>query len=501
MTNILKDINISIYLTSCRVAHLMNFNFSTAKILVLGDVMLDSYYIGATERISPEAPVPVVKVQTIEQRPGGAANVALNAATLGAQVRLLSIVGDDAASQVLENELRAVGVEVIFLKQANYQTIIKQRVLSQNQQLLRLDFEIPLPLTLSPQAVLEKFQQQLAWADVVILSDYAKGVLRPEAQCFIQAARSKNIPVLVDPKHADFNFYRGATLITPNLKEFKAVAGEFEHENDLIAQGNDLIKQCDLQALLITRSDEGMTLLERGRSESYLPASGREVFDVTGAGDTVIATIAVVLAMKMSLLRAVELGNVAAGVVIGKWGAATLSAQELERALHGDRTLPSGIMDEASLLLCLKEARARGEKIVFTNGCFDVLHAMHVEYLNLARKQGDRLVVAVNDDASIARLKGPGRPVNQLRHRMAVLAGLQAVDCVIPMHDDTPHRLLELIKPDILAKGGDYGLEGVVGAEVVQAFGGAVVVLGGVAEGVKSTAIIERMRKSQEIKN
>lgn len=472
----------------------MNLNFSTANILVLGDVMLDSYYIGATERISPEAPVPIVKVDAIEQRPGGAANVALNAAALGAKVTLLSIVGDDEASRVLEKELRAAGVDVVFFKQPNYQTIIKQRVISQHQQLLRLDFETPLSLS-SSKGLLEKFQQHLAGIDVVILSDYAKGVLRPEAQYFIQAARAKNISVLVDPKHTDFNFYHGATLVTPNLKEFKAVVGELKQENDFIEKGNQLIKMCDLQALLITRSSEGMTLLERDCPEYYLPASGREVFDVTGAGDTVIATIAVALAVKMPLMRAVELGNVAAGVVIGKLGTATLSVQELEHALHGDRELASGVVDENALLLCLKEARARGEKIVFTNGCFDVLHAMHVEYLHLARQQGDRLVVAVNDDISITRLKGPGRPVNKLEHRMAVLAGLQAVDWVIPMVDDTPNRLLELIKPDVLAKGGDYGLEGVVGADIVKAYGGEVVVLGGVAEGVKSTAIIERMKK------
>jgi D-beta-D-heptose 7-phosphate kinase/D-beta-D-heptose 1-phosphate adenosyltransferase len=473
---------------------LLNLNFHAAKVLVLGDVMLDSYYIGITDRISPEAPVPIVKVRSTEQCPGGAANVALNAAALGAGVTLLSIVGDDDACKTIENALHSSNVTTDFIKLPQIKTIVKQRILSQNQQLLRLDFEEPLELS-SQQDLLEKFQQHLSWANVVILSDYAKGVLRPEAQCFIQAARAKNIPVLVDPKHSDLQFYRGATLITPNLKEFKAVVGDIAAEHELVEKGEALVKQCDLNALLITRGGEGMTLLERDCPEYYLPASGREVFDVTGAGDTVIATIAVSLAIDLPLAKAVELGNVAAGVVIGKLGTATLSVQELQHALLGDHVAGSGVVDEEILLRHVKEARARGEKIVFTNGCFDVLHAMHVEYLQLARQHGDRLIVAVNDDASITRLKGPGRPINKAEHRMAVLAGLQAVAWVVEMIDDTPNRLLDLIRPDVLAKGGDYGLEGVVGADIVHAYGGEVVVLGGVADGVKSTAIIERMKK------
>lgn len=472
-------------------------NFDMAKILVLGDVMLDSYYMGSTERISPEAPVPVVNVRAIEHRPGGAANVALNAAALGAQVKLLSVLGDDNACNILEKELHAAGIETAFLKFAGIQTIVKQRILCQNQQLVRLDFEEPLLLTFQ-QDLFTLFQQHLAWANVVVLSDYAKGVLRPDVQMFIQAAKAQGIPVLVDPKHRDLTFYRGATLVTPNLKEFKEVVGDIQSEHELIEKGVALVNQCALDALLVTRGGEGMTLLERDCPEYYLPACGREVFDVTGAGDTVISTIAVALAAKLPLATAVELGNAAAGVVIGKLGAATLSVQELQQAIQGGQALSSGVVDEETLLRNVKEARARGERIVFTNGCFDVLHAMHVEYLQLASQQGDRLIVAVNDDASITRLKGPGRPVNKAEHRMAVLAGLQAVDWVVQMHDDTPNRLLELIRPDVLAKGGDYGLEGVVGAEMVQDYGGKVVVLGGVADGVKSTAIIERIKKLHE---
>lgn len=475
----------------------MNLNFSTAKVLVLGDVMLDTYSFGATERISPEAPVPVVKVQAMEQRPGGAANAALNAAALGAAVRLLSVVGEDEAAHTLESRLTAAGVDTIFLRQADYQTTVKQRILSHQQQMLRLDFEMPLSFS-SPLLLQQAFEKHVAWANVVILSDYAKGVLHPDAQFFIQAARQRNIPVLVDPKQKNFMCYQGATLITPNVKEFTAVVGELHHENDVIEKGQQLLRQCDLSAILLTRGAEGMTLLTRDAPEHYLPASGREVADVTGAGDTVIATLAVALAVHLPLLQAVELANIAAGLVIGKLGTATLSLQEIERGVHGDSLIESGVLNETRLLFVLSQARARGEKIVFTNGCFDVVHAMHVEYLSLARQQGDRLIVAVNDDASITRLKGPGRPVNLLAHRMAVLAGLKAVDWVIPMYDDTPCRLLNLIKPDVLAKGGDYSLDQVVGSEIVHADGGTTVVLGGVADGVKSTAIIQRLQALQE---
>lgn len=474
----------------------MTINFKAARVLVLGDVMLDSYYVGSTQRISPEAPVPVVNIHSIEKRPGGAANVALNIAALGGDVRLISVTGSDENSADLESGLHVAGVTTDFLKLDHFQTIVKQRILSQNQQLLRLDFERPLQLS-SQEPILQKFQHHLDWANMVVLSDYAKGVLRPDVALFIDAARAKNIPVLVDPKCHDLSFYRGATLLTPNFKEFQAAVGDVLNESDLIEKGQQCLLDGDFSAILVTRGAEGMTLLEKDCPEYYLPARGREVFDVTGAGDTVIATIAVALAVNYSLTTAVEFGNAAAGIVIGKVGTATLSAQELQQAIHGDSDHHSGVVDEETLMIRLQEARARGKKIVFTNGCFDVLHAMHVEYLTLARQQGDCLIVAVNDDASITRLKGPGRPVNKAEHRMAVLAGLQAVDWVIPMNDDTPNRLLEALRPDVLAKGGDYRLEGVVGADIVTAYGGKVVVLGGVADGVKSTAIIERLKKLQ----
>lgn len=469
-------------------------NFNTANVLIVGDLMLDRYLFGDTSRVSPEAPVPVVKVNKREDKPGGAGNVAINVVALGAKATLISVVGDDAAGDILEKELQAVGVTTDLVKAADYKTIVKERVLSQNQQLLRLDYEEALDAD-SWQLVFDKFEKALPAAGVVILSDYAKGILGSHSQKFIQAAKEKSIPVFVDPKHDDFSVYQQATLITPNFKEFTAAVGDCDGEQAIVDKGQALVKTYELDSLLVTRGAHGMTLIERNQPEFYLPARGCEVFDVTGAGDTVISTIATAYASGVAMIKAVEMGNAAAGIVIGKLGAATVSVGELHRALTSSHGQVSGVVDDATLSLLVHEAQVQGQRVVFTNGCFDVLHAMHVEYLALAKAQGDYLIVAVNDDASITALKGEGRPVNKLEHRMAVLAGLESVDWVIAFSDDTPCRLLETLKPDVLAKGGDYGLEGVVGADIVAQYGGEVVVLGGVADGVKSTAIIERMRK------
>lgn len=470
------------------------FDFTQANILIVGDIMLDRYYAGDTQRISPEAPVPVVKVREVKEQPGGAGNVALNVRALGAGASLITLVGADHPAEVLESELKAVDVNTHLLKQKQTTTTVKERILSQHQQLLRIDFEQDIPAHPSD-ALLTAFSEHLEHANAVILSDYAKGVLQKHSADFIKLARKAKVPVFVDPKGHDFSFYHGATLLTPNFKEFEAVVGPCETEREVLERGRRLMKQCDIEALLITRGEHGMTLLMRDEPEIYLPARGREVFDVTGAGDTVISVIATAFANGMSLPKAVELGNTAAGIVIGKLGAASVTPHELEQVMAGQSAYRSGVMDEDKCLMAVKEARARGERIVFTNGCFDVLHALHVEYLALSKQLGDRLIVAVNDDASITRLKGPGRPVNAAEHRMSVLAGLASVDWVIPFADDTPNRLLELIQPDVLAKGGDYSIDEVVGADIVQAYGGQVVVLGDTIKGVKSTSIIERIKE------
>lgn len=465
--------------------------FDQAPVLVVGDVMLDRYWHGAASRISPEAPVPVVKVEHREDRPGGAANVALNIAALGAAATLVGVTGADAEADSLARSLASAGVKVHFQRIEGQPTIVKLRVLSRHQQLLRMDFEQP--FSVDAQALASEVESRLEGIKVLVLSDYGKGALRNH-QILIQAARARGIPVLADPKGRDFSIYRGASLITPNLGEFEAIVGNCADEGELVAKGARMMAELDLGGLLVTRGEHGMTLLRPGQPALHLPARAREVFDVTGAGDTVISTLAAALAAGEELPQAVALANLAAGIVVGKLGTAAISAPELRRAVQREEGSERGVLGLEQLLLAVDDARAHGEKIVFTNGCFDILHAGHVTYLEQARALGARLIVAVNDDASVSRLKGPGRPINAVERRMAVLAGLGAVDWVVCFGEDTPERLIELIKPDVLVKGGDYAIDQVVGAPIVEAYGGEVRVLG-LVEDSSTTAIVEKIRQ------
>lgn len=467
--------------------------FDQAPVLVVGDVMLDRYWHGATSRISPEAPVPVVRVEQHEDRPGGAANVALNLAALGAPAFLVGVTGEDEAAASLADSLGAVGVTTRFQRIAGQPTIVKLRVMSRHQQLLRVDFEEP--FRTDAQALARETEALLDQVRVLVLSDYGKGALKNH-QALIQAARKRNIPVLADPKGKDFSIYRGASLITPNLSEFEAIVGRCQDESELVAKGLKLLGDLELGALLVTRGEHGMTLLRPGHPALHLPARAREVFDVTGAGDTVISTLAGALAAGEDLPQAVALANLAAGIVVGKLGTAAISAPELRRAVQREQGSERGVLGLEQLLLAIEDARAHGEKIVFTNGCFDILHAGHVSYLEQARAQGDRLIVAVNDDASVGRLKGPGRPINSVDRRMAVLAGLGAVDWVVSFSEDTPERLLAQVRPDVLVKGGDYSVDQVVGADIVSAYGGEVRVLGLVPNS-STTAIVEKIRQKR----
>lgn len=450
-------------------------DFSTARVLVVGDVMLDRYWYGATSRISPEAPVPVVHIAQTDDRPGGAGNVALNVAALGAATRLLGLTGADEAAELLTQRLQAAGVQCGFQTLAGVPTITKLRVLSRHQQLLRLDFEQPFQDFDTP-ALLADFRAALADTDIVILSDYAKGTLAP-VRALITSARQAGKPVLVDPKSRDFTIYRDATLLTPNLAEFEAVVGPCRHEADLVDRGAALVRTLGLQALLVTRGEQGMTLLRDGAPEQHFPAQAREVYDVTGAGDTVVAVLAAALAAGATLEAAVALANSAAGLVVGKLGTAVTSVAELRQALHGDWDPQRGVVSEEQLLVAVRRARAQGERLVMTNGCFDILHAGHVAYLAEAKALGDRLIVAVNDDALVQALKGSGRPINPLERRLAVLAGLASVDWVVPFSEATPARLIGQVLPDVLVKGGDYRAEDVAGGDRVRAHGGQVVIL------------------------
>jgi len=465
-------------------------DFSNARVLVVGDVMLDRYWFGEVSRISPEAPVPVVHVSKTEERPGGAANVAVNVATLGGRVRVLGVAGADEAATVLETKLRRLGVACDLVRLPGQATITKLRVLSRNQQLLRLDFEDGFP-GFEPVALHDRFAAHLSEADVVVLSDYHKGALR-DIEHYIRAARAADRPVLVDPKGRDFGRYRGATLLTPNLAEFEAVAGPCRDEAELVGKGEALRRNLELDALLVTRGEQGMTLLRKDAEPLHLAARAREVYDVTGAGDTVIATLAAGMAAGLALPGATLLANLAAGIVVGKLGAASATVSELRRAAYEHDEPPRGVLEEAQLLQAVADAKAHGETIVMTNGCFDILHAGHVTYLEQAKRLGSRLIVAVNDDESVRRLKGADRPVHSLSQRMRVLAGLAAVDWVVAFYEDTPERLICQVKPDYLVKGGDNDPTRIPGNRCVWEAGGQVVVMDYI-EGCSTTSTIARI--------
>ncbi len=456
--------------------------------------MLDRYWYGSTSRVSPEAPVPVVRVDRTEDRPGGAANVALNIAALGAPAFLVGVTGQDEAASALTKQLHSVGVHTDFQQIAAQPTIVKLRAMSRQQQLLRMDFEQS--FNVDADNLLQRADLLLQQCKVMVLSDYGKGSLVNQQQ-LIQLAKAKNIPVLADPKGRDFSIYAGATVLTPNLAEFEAVVGSCADEEEILQRGLLLLQQLELEALLITRGEQGMTLIRADEAAMHLPAQAREVFDVTGAGDTVISTLAASLAAGASLPEAMHLANIAAGIVVGKLGTAAISAPELRRALQGELRHGRGKLGLQQLQAAVEEARARGERIVFTNGCFDILHAGHVFYLEQARSQGDRLIVAINADASVTRLKGQGRPINSVERRMAVLAGLGAVDWVTSFEEDTPENLLKLLKPDVLVKGGDYSVDEVVGADIVRFYGGEVKVLG-LVDNSSTTAIVEKIRRKDD---
>ncbi|MGM0553428.1 MAG: bifunctional D-glycero-beta-D-manno-heptose-7-phosphate kinase/D-glycero-beta-D-manno-heptose 1-phosphate adenylyltransferase HldE [Pseudomonadota bacterium] len=470
-------------------------SFDQARVLVAGDLMLDRYWHGGTDRISPEAPVPVVHVRDIEQRPGGAGNVALNLAALGAHADLVGVTGEDEAASELAALLEHAGVVCHFHRQPGAATITKLRVISRHQQLIRLDFEDGFPGARSAD-LLPRLDPLLAQLDLVVLSDYAKGALR-DPQPLIQAARAAGKPVLVDPKGRDFSVYRGASLVTPNLAELEGVTGPCPDDASLERAARKILNECGIGALLVTRGAAGMTLYRPDQPAVHQSARAREVFDVTGAGDTVIATLAAALAAGASLEEAMQLSNLAAGIVVGKLGTATVSLSELQRTLYAPEAAGRGVLTRAELPGVLRHARAAGEHVVMTNGCFDILHAGHVAYLAQARALGDRLLVAVNDDASVHRLKGEGRPVNPLDQRMAVLAALGAVDWVVPFSEDTPADLVAEALPDVLVKGGDYRPEDIAGHDVVTARGGRVEVLE-FLDGCSTSGMLERVRAKPE---
>lgn len=467
--------------------------FGGCNVLVVGDVMLDRYWQGSSDRISPEAPVPVVKVSEFVDKAGGASNVALNVKHLGGFAKLCGIVGRDHSGEVLKSILSAENIECHFLEVDELPTIAKFRVMARHQQLIRMDFEESFSNVLSLEFG-DIVDNQLSNASIVVLSDYAKGTLEG-CKDVIQRANAKGLPVVVDPKGVDFSKYEGATLLTPNMAEFTAVVGPCADEGDISRKANRLIQELSLKALLLTRSEDGVSLFESNGERTDFEAVARDVYDVTGAGDTVIATLATCMAAGLTLKKSVELANVAAGLVVAKVGTSVVTRGELEREVEeiGKGRMPKGVVDKESLISVVDEVRRRGETVAFTNGCFDILHKGHVKYLSEAAKYADFLIVAVNGDQSVKRLKGLSRPVNTCANRMAVLEGLGCVDWVVEFDGDTPCELIEAVKPDYLLKGGDYARSEVVGAEIVSAYGGEVKVLS-LSEGCSTTNIIRRIQ-------
>jgi D-beta-D-heptose 7-phosphate kinase/D-beta-D-heptose 1-phosphate adenosyltransferase len=457
---------------------------------VAGDVMLDRYLFGSTDRISPEAPVPIVHVQETDDRPGGAANVAVNLASLGVTTRLVGVVGKDDAGETLQSILKSRGIHCDFHSVEDRPTITKTRVQSRGQQLIRLDQENA--AAMPGDAVVDVLKKSIKDAGAVVLSDYGKGALADVA-AMIAVCREAGVPVLVDPKGEEFEKYRGASLITPNQSEFEAVVGVCDTEEELVSRARKMLDDLGMDALLITRSEKGMLLLEADMEPVFLRAQAREVFDVTGAGDTVIATLAGAIASGQDLTSAAALANIAAGLVVRKIGVATVTPGEISISLHQRGQGGRGLVGLKELKSMIAESRDRGERIIMTNGCFDVLHAGHVSYLEEAKGLGDRLIVAVNDDASVRRLKGESRPVNKLEDRLLVLAGLAAVDWVVPFSDDTPASLIAELLPDVLVKGGDYNPDDIAGARDVLKNGGEVRVLA-FRDGHSSSRIIDKLR-------
>jgi len=447
-------------------------DYKKASILVAGDLMLDRYWNGNTQRISPEAPVPVVLIKGFEERPGGAGNVARSVTALGGQCALAALVGEDESAEQLEKLLLQEKVSLHCIRDSSAKTVAKLRVLSRNQQLIRLDFESEFSddsVKKLTSAVCDEIERH----NVLILSDYKKGALNNIAE-IIRKANSVGASIFVDPKGSDFSRYKNVTAITPNQSEFTAVVGEISSEQELLDKGQRLLNELNLSALVITRSEKGVTLIEKSGKIVNVPARAKEVFDVTGAGDTFISVLAASYAANSTFEQAVNIANAAASVVVGKLGAATVTKNEIENELNRSSENLGKIISTEELINKVKSLRQDGKKVAMTNGCFDILHSGHVEYLSKAKELGDVLIVAVNSDESVKRLKGQSRPINKLKDRLTVLSSLQTIDWLVEFGDDTPEELINVLLPDVLIKGGDYLQEDVVGGDVVKANGGEV---------------------------
>jgi D-beta-D-heptose 7-phosphate kinase/D-beta-D-heptose 1-phosphate adenosyltransferase len=473
--------------------------FSDVRLLCVGDLMLDRFVAGEVIRISPEAPIPIFLVGRETAMLGGAGNVLRNATALGASACFVAVVGDDPVGRELTAMVGGEPrVEPYLMVERDRPSTVKTRYIAGAQQLLRADSETLRPITSDTAGnIIRVATEVVASCDAVVISDYAKGVLTaPVISAVIKAARAAGKPVVVDPKGGDFGRYKGATVLTPNRREAMAATGaEGTDEDAMAAMGAALIERFDVDAAVITRSASGMTLVTRDGAE-HLPAQAREVFDVSGAGDTVAAMLAMALGCGADLSHAIRLANHAAGVVVGKVGTSVVYCDDLLRAIHAGQwsAAEAKVMSLAGAAERVEQWRRGGDRVGFTNGCFDLLHPGHISLIEQARGACDRLIVGLNSDDSVARLKGDGRPIQSEAARAQVLASLASVDLVVIYGEDTPLAQLETLRPDVLVKGADYAISEVVGAELVQGYGGTVL-LADIAEGYSTTTTIEKMAR------
>ncbi len=479
---------------------LLESGWAGARVLVVGDLMLDKYAFGRVERISPEAPVPVVRAHRTSEQPGGAANVAMNIAGLGATALLAGFTGQDADGLQLESLLEAAGIQPLLVRVAETPTTSKLRILGGTQQIVRLDFEDTAPRPLAAYAqLLSQIEAALPSVSALVLSDYAKGVLTPElCERLIAQATERGIPVLVDPKSKDFSRYAGATTICPNLGELSLAIGESATDLErLLERAQALVREHRLQYLTVTMSEKGIAVLWPD-AQHRAAAVARQVFDVSGAGDTVIAVLALCAAHGVDMQQATALANLAAGIVIAKLGTVPVTRDELLGAVRAAADPYQGkTLSLPQLIEKIRVWRAAGEHIVFTNGCFDLLHVGHVTLLEQCKRLGDRLIIGINSDASVSRLKGPTRPIIGQAERARLLSALAASDAVVIFDEATPIELIRAIRPDVLVKGGDYTEATVVGADEVSAWGGRVELVPLVA-GFSTTEIVRRMAGGAE---
>lgn len=483
--------------------------FHDGKVLVIGDIMLDRYYWGKVRRISPEAPVPVVKLRHITETLGGAGNVASNLAGLGCSTKVIGICGEDRTADGLRQLFKRKQIEDGLVTDSKRPTTTKTRIMAHKQQILRLDEEDAQPLAADLlRTVSKQIEHAIAGSHAVVISDYGKGMFSDRAftQKIIQSAHAAKIPVLVDPKGTAWERYAGATCITPNTAELEAVTGSLLEDDEalLISTACELRKSLNLLWLLVTRGAQGMCLVGPQDQTTQIPAQAREVYDVSGAGDTVIATLAAMLATQASMVEASRVANLAAGIVVGKLGTQPILNSELSTALnYADRLhqypyAAAKMRKLDSALASIQEWKSASDKIVFTNGCFDLLHPGHISLLHQARALGDRLVVGLNTDDSVRRLKGPQRPILSENDRAAMLSALECVDLVVHFDEDTPLALIEAIQPDILVKGSDYNPDQVVGKDVVEAYGGTVKLVE-LIKGYSTTRLTERVRSGDKV--